>query len=223
VHLLLYKTVAPHFLTPTHRFFRFLGRALFITGLVLLPIGGCVPPPPAIIGGIQNNPSHTIIERNVFISEDFTPEETSAIEDGLHAWEKATQNTVAFTIFENYDVKAPFLGIRNDSLLIESTLVDDPTVLQFEKQWKEEKSGKVCLGYFGSNEPVPVIRLVWQRLDNPDLFEAVIQHEIGHSLGLDHSSKADALMFPTVAPDKRISPEDIDSFCDLHFCWFKKE
>jgi Matrixin len=214
-------------LTPTQYFFRFVGRSVFIAGLVLLLIGGCVPPPKVIIGGIQKTRSHTIIERNVFISENWTLAETDAIEEGLHAWEKATQNTVSFTIFENYDPSVPPLGIRNENLLIEPTLMDDPTVLEIEKQWKEDKANKkgkgeeVCLGYFKSNEATPVIRLVWQRLDNEELFEAVAQHEIGHSLSLLHSNDADALMFPTVASSKRISPKDIDSFCNQHSCWFK--
>lgn len=50
-----------------------------------------------------------------------------------------------------------------------------------------------------------------------DQLTALLTHELGHCLGIPHSTNADSIMFTHVNPTQSIYPEDVQSVCSQEY------
>lgn len=50
--------------------------------------------------------------------------------------------------------------------------------------------------------------------------QAILTHEVGHFIGIAHSDKADAVMYPTYNPgsttQRKLTPDDVDAVCSIY-------
>ena len=82
-------------------------------------------------------------------------------------------------------------------------------------------SGNNILGLFDKKSIIPCIILVSNRILEND-YKAVVLHELGHSLGLEHNegiNGIDTLMYPSIdLGSNHITFRDGQQFCKLYHC-----
>jgi predicted Zn-dependent protease len=83
-------------------------------------------------------------------------------------------------------------------------------------------NGNGTIGYYDDRDIVPAILIVSDRLDDKDEYRAVVMHELGHALDLQHMNGADgigALMSPSMSTGSfHITDKDVAQYCKIHHC-----
>jgi len=160
--------------------------------------------------------------RAVFIDQDFTSAETEDIQRSLQEWETATHNAIHFEIVpsfnHNFDA---ILALHQKSLIILNYPANTPMVKNADRAIQEEFNDPTLWinAYYDGDQPTPTIYVVSERILGQEAFISVVEHEIGHSLGLEHNMKEGTLMYPIQDKSARhITPDDVRAFCKLHWC-----
>lgn len=169
---------------------------------------------------IENAPEPSII-KDVFIPDDFTPGQIADIKDALHEWETKTNGAVKFVIFEHYKKElSRILTIRAFSLVILDSPADAASIIELDaRETKRVGHPMEVWGYYTNNDGVPTIYIVSSRIPNRMNYTSVIEHELGHSFGLDHNEHTGTLMYESQDQSaKHITDEDLKKFCELHRC-----
>lgn len=177
------------------------------------PIVNLIPP-------IKNTPEPSII-KDVFIPDDFTPDQMSDIKDALHEWETKTNGAVKFVIFEHYKKElSRILTIRAFSLVILDSPADAASIVELDaRETKRAGHPMEVWGYYTSNDSIPTIYIVSSRIKSRMNYTAVVEHELGHSFGLEHNEHTGTLMYESQDKSaKHITGEDLEKFCELHRC-----
>jgi hypothetical protein len=165
------------------------------------------------------------ISRNVFLPDDFTEEQKQDIKAALSEWEEKTNGSIKFNIFEHYDKRIiNSLTIRRITLIILDIPEDAPMVKELDER-ESKKAGEkryVC-GYFNQDDPLPTVNIVSSRIKSQEIYTSVVEHELGHALGLEHNPDQNSVMYADQDYSaKHIAPGDVQAFCRLHPC-IKKE
>lgn len=161
------------------------------------------------------------IIKDVFIPDDFTSDQMSDIKDALHEWETKTNGSVKFTILEHYDKRiSRVLTIRAFSLIILDCPADSPAIIELDaRETKRAGHPMEVWGYYTSNDGIPTIYIVSSRISNRMNYTSVVEHELGHSFGLEHNEHTGTLMYESQdQSSKHITDEDLKKFCELHRC-----
>jgi hypothetical protein len=130
-------------------------------------------------------------------------------------WNQATNGQVIF------DIKVlPQQGInRSEAVIINNVTPDFPEVILLDNV-----NDQMSLGYFDDHD-LDNINLVDERIMEKD-YNAVIMHELGHSLGMDHIKGIDGigtLMYPSIDHgSEHITNTDLYYFCKLYHCDSRK-
>jgi hypothetical protein len=160
------------------------------------------------------------IHRTLYVDTRFSDEEASAIELVAKRWTEATNHIADIdVVLMPADVK---VENRWSSIMVLNESPSFPPVVVLDR----DNHNSTCGVYNGSEMEYPVIAIITQRIDNVNLFQQVVMHEVGHALGLKHLTGDDnffTLMYPNtglMAPG--ITPKDLAEFCQIYHCDSRK-
>lgn len=160
--------------------------------------------------------NHPTVIKNVYIDDAFSVGEEEDIERSLNAWTKASNNKIIFnSLYRHYEPGEldDFFDVKkfNNSLFIwriESYNLSGNLKLKLEK-------------FSGVYDRIGNIIIFPDKISGIDtIFYNVVRHEIGHALGLGHSTTKARSTMKVASNDIAdcISQEDTDRLCSLFNC-----
>ena len=186
---------------------RLLLYPLFLTVILLMVFANIAAP---ILQ--KDKSAYTLpVHKTLYLGRSIYDNEMYHIIAAAIEWNEATNGQVVF------DIKIlPQQGItRSDAVIINNVTPDFPEVILLDNL-----NDSNTLGYFDDHD-IDNINLVDERI-NEDDYDAVIMHELGHSLGMDHIKNAKGmgtLMYPSIdLGSEHITNTDLIYFCKLYNC-----
>jgi hypothetical protein len=170
---------------------------------------------------VQRNGPHTLpVHKTLYLQRGIYDDQLFHITEAAMEWREATNGDVVFDIkyLPQQDIK------WNDAIIVMNVTPDNPEIILLDVGNRH-----TTLGLYNTHEGFPAIELVDERISNAD-YTAVLLHEMGHSLGLDHPDSPDhpfrgigTLMFSSILYGNRhITTFDLQQFCHLYHCDWKK-
>ena len=154
------------------------------------------------------------IHKTLYLDETFDDFEVEIISNAAAEWQQATGGRA------NYSVqKLPF---ENQEIDFDNSII----VIKVSRHYPEVAEldfigNQITLGYCNSRGSVQYIALVSDRLSD-NLYQSVMLHELGHSLGLQHNDSSNGvgtLMYPSIEMGSQyITHKDLVNFCQLYRC-----
>ncbi len=169
-----------------------------------------------VLMGCINRPVYPkLSHRTLFVVYNECPmTEAAAIEAATEEWKTKTHSIATFDI--RFVETAP-THLEPTDILIKPVEADDPHVLAIEERDRNSGSGGNVLALFEYSSNT--LFIVPARLTMPDDFRMVFLHELGHSLGLQHSASIDSVMYQySLISSKHITANDIAAFCVIYGC-----
>lgn len=174
--------------------------------------------------GVEKPEYPEYVYKTLYIDKEFDQEEVGYIMAAATEWSKATENRVNYNIV----VMSSNTKINIDNALIINKVTStyaDVIILDyfFNLNMPKESVIKIkALGYYYESKILPSIILVADRLDDFN-YKAVVMHELGHSLGLEHDNSEEAMynsiMYPSAEGQSTdITVIDFIAYCKIHNC-----
>ena len=155
----------------------------------------------------------TYMRKTLFLDRTFTEDEVEYITSAALEWTDKTNHTIDFNVVILPNMEE-FFG--PDDILVVKASPDYPDILV-----KDIESGNATLGLYTSKIDMNVIYLVSSRITN-EKYKAVMLHELGHALGLDHNEGwegINTLMYAYAdLSASHITNKDLIIFCEKYKC-----
>ena len=165
----------------------------------------------------HSTPEHTLpVHKTLYVGRDVGQEEMLHIMEASIEWNRVTNGQVAFDIKK---MPQPHV-VMADAIVVNNISPDFPEIILLDTVKHNS-----TLGFFNEDWGMGRIALVDERIKEED-YTAVILHELGHSLGLQHPDSEDqplegvgSLMFSSVdLGSNHITSDDLKQFCKLYHC-----
>lgn len=166
----------------------------------------------------QLNPAD--LHKTVYVDASFEEWQENYILNALKDWECVGNGMIKFNIklratqFDYDAIKSP-----KNVLIIAPASVLHPEIVYWDAEKKKKPIISYTIGlYTKTSKNIPLILMVNERLGIPN-YKAVALHEIGHSLGLDHDSSKESIMYEVIDDgSKKLMHYDIVSLCNKYGC-----
>lgn len=152
------------------------------------------------------------VHKTLYLSREIYDDQLQYITAAAMEWNDDTNGDVTIDI-----KRLPERNINpGDALIVMNVTPDFPEVIILDNLNQYS-----TLGFYNDDSMVRYIGLVDERIDVP-IYSAVVMHEVGHALGLEHIKGIDGigtLMCPTInLGSTHITMEDLHQFCTLYHC-----
>jgi hypothetical protein len=189
-----------------------ISRVLII--LCLIPLIGCI-----FIQDKVYVPSTMNLHKVVYIDRNLTDYENMLTINALKNWECSTGGMVQFKIKQGAspddiaNIEDPFSAV-----IITNVEFNDPDIVAADRIKNKKGIFVVGLETHMSNG-IDEIKIV-ESLADLDQYQALMEHEVGHLLGLVHTEDhSHTIMTPVIRDGAmRITQEDIEQFCNIYRC-----
>jgi hypothetical protein len=165
-------------------------------------------PPKSYIG-------HT--HKTLYVDRNFDTDQFISIVQAALRWNEATNHIINYNVVRLPITNGKQIANPDDSIIIDLVSPDLPDVIAIDTL-----NENTTLGYYKEHEVIPMIGIINERIDDNNMFEQVILHELGHSVGLKHNeglAGINTLMYPSVnLASDYITQEEIINFCKLYSC-----
>jgi hypothetical protein len=148
------------------------------------------------------------------LSPRLAPWEEAAIEDAASDWTLSTEG-VADIRFDEPIVRKT--GWQYDRVFVRPVDSDELLLAYIDVLIGGNAVGLTDLyGYLSS---VPTVYIARDRIGSDEEYRSVVEHELGHTIGLMHDTDPNALMWPyNNGTSACISVSDLKQFCGLYEC-----
>lgn len=157
--------------------------------------------------------SHALpVHKTLYLSRDIYDDQLLYITAAAMEWHDDTNGDVTIDIKRLPDPRINPV----DGIVVMNVTPDHPEIIILDNLNQYS-----TLGFYNDDTMVHYIGLVDERISPPE-YTAVIMHEVGHSLGLQHIMGIDGigtLMCPSInLGSTHITMEDLHQFCTLYHC-----
>jgi hypothetical protein len=198
---------------------------LFIIGVfvaiqVLFPSPALQPDDPPKLTSIADKepPKPSKVFEVVSVDPKFPKFERALIQEAAYNWEFYSSDLAKFKLTTGDPLAKPIEmepGQKGQAIFIRPIHSYD-----IKTQLIDILIGGTALGFYDPSTPViPTIWIVQDRIQFDYEYEAVVMHELGHSLGLQHEPlHEDTLMYPEIQGIMCITQWDLKKFCKIYGC-----
>jgi predicted Zn-dependent protease with MMP-like domain len=154
--------------------------------------------------------SSTHFHKTLYLDRRFTDAERQVIKAAAEEWTDTTNHLVEFEVEV---LPADRLDLVN-GILVRKVSGYEPEIYLIDVVGPK---GNEVLGLYTNFGIMPSIKLVSERLQDDDY--AVVLHEMGHAVGLEHNSEPYTLMYPFIGFGADfITDHDLQQVCRVYHC-----
>src|ERR1700722_3199194 len=203
-------------LSPVTKWLLFIS-GMFIAFQLLCPAPGLQPddpPPIALIADRVSQPPTKIFEV-ISVAPKFSHLEIGLIQEAANDWQFYTDDLATFKLVSGDPSDYPIEtvpGQLGQAVIIRPIDSYEPKAILLDVRTCGD-----TLGFYERGKFISTIWIIMNRIRDEDEFIAVVMHELGHSIGLDHTTHEGTLMYPYVSADC-VTQYDLQKFCNIYGC-----
>jgi hypothetical protein len=146
----------------------------------------------------------------------FSTRERAAIFQATQEWQQFARGKVEISLIFDLDYSDPSI-LRDERLLIYSSS-KSRAISQADKEVKRDDPDAYTLGLFEKDGVLgtPTISIAMDRIWSERMLKSVVQHELGHSLGLAHTKGIGVMN--AMAGCHCLTLADAEDFCGVYGC-----